>query len=172
MNPGYCMFMRDTTTTMPMDVPEDLLASLTLSKVDDKGPAYVCPDCGATIRVYLTKYGATKIAAHWIKGYKKGVVIRSLGTQTTPHNRFPILGKIPHLPTIAGIVAQFTDLHASLTAQFVELNTKIDADTALLASLPDMIEADTKAADLIEVQIAEAASLIEKFSPTTAANVA
>ena len=166
MNPGYCMFMRDTTTTMPMDVPEDLLASLTLSKVDDKGPAYVCPDCGATIRVYLTKSGAMKITAHWIKGYKK------VGTQTTVGNRFPILGKLPHLPTIAGIVAQFTDLHASLTAQFVELNTKIDGDTALVASLHNMIEADTKAADLIEVQIAEAASLIEKFSPTTVANVA
>ena len=150
-----------------MDVPEDLLASLTLSKVDDKGPAYVCPDCGATIRVYLTKSGATKIAAHWIKGYKKGVVIRSLGTHNTPHKPVPV-----PVPTIAGIVAQFTALHASLTAQFVKLNTKIDANTALLASLPDMIEADTKAADLIEVQIAEAASLIEKFSPTTAANVA
>jgi hypothetical protein len=125
--------------------------------------------------VYLTKSGAMKITAHWIKGYKKGVVIRSLGTQTTPvpvGNRFTILGKIPHLPTIAGIVAQFTDLHASLIAQFVELNTKIDDNTALLASLPDMIMADTKAADLIEVQIAEAASLIEKFSPTTVANVA
>lgn len=161
MNPGYCMFMRDTTTTMPMDVPEDLLASLTLSKVDDKGPAYVCPDCGATIRVYLTKSGAMKITAHWIKGYKK------VGTQTTPHKPVPV-----PVPTIAGIVAQFTALHASLTAQFVELNTKIDDNTALLASLPDMIMADTKAADLIEVQIAEAASLIEKFSPTTVANVA